>query len=298
MAHNPVVIVGESICCGRTEGTLVSDEVYLRGYNTVSGNDPSDAALTVEGTGEIISAVNGMCEITDRVVSVRGQVSRYMPDISDLVIGRITEVAGNKWLVDINAAQSGIMLLSNVTEPGGMLRRRERGDELGMRQLFDQADLVVAEVQRVSAEGVASLHTRAAEKYGKLATFGRLVSVNPSLIKRAKHQFLELPAYQSKLAIGINGYIWVTWMKKAETSTEDHDEAGLDNEARHNIARIANCLAALSNAGVQIHPRTIEAALEASLAAGWTSFDVLRSENLETLVAKVHDSVGLKRPRA
>lgn len=302
-----IVVVGESICGGNCEGALVTspDQVFLRGYNTVSGKDPCDSALSVEGTGEIIAAVNGLVEITDRVVSVKGRLSRYMPEIGDIIVGRITEVAGNKWLVDINSSQSGIMLLSNVTEPGGMLRRRERGDELSMRQLFDQSDLVVAEVQRVSAEGVASLHTRAAEKYGKLVSFGRLVSVNPSLIKRSKHQFVSLPQYQCTLIIGINGNVWVSWQKAAqpccdggEDSLKDHRREELDNDARHNIARISNCLVALNTAGVQIFPNTIEAAVEASLAAGWSSFDILLPANLETLVARVQDTIGLKRPRA
>lgn len=309
-----VVIAGECITGGQEEGALglPADDVYLRGHNTVSGPDPADPALTIEGTGQIIAAVNGVVEITDRVISVKGRASRYQPEVGDVIVGRITEVAGNKWLVDINSAQAGIMLLSNVTEPGGMLRRRERGDELGMRQLFDQADLIVAEVQRLSQDGVASLHTRAAQKYGKLISFGRLVVVNASLVKRSKHQFVHLQACRCQLIIGVNGNIWVSRLteglsssekagsQKEARSPEEEGKSGgdVDGDARHNIARVANCLVALNRAGVPIFPKTIEVAVEQSLLAGWSSFDVLLPQNIEVLVTRVRDVVGMKRQRS
>lgn len=289
----PAVIVGDSICGSRGSAKLESssDDVYLKGFNTVSGYNPSDLTLSCEGTGEVVAAVNGYVEVTDKVVSVKGSLARYLPEIGDVVVGRIVEVSGNKWLVDIQGSQAASMLLSNVTEPGGMLRRRGRGDELGMRQLFDQEDLVVAEVQRISPDGVVSLHTRAAEKYGKLLSVGQLVAVKPSLIKRAKHQFVSLSKYNTQLIIGMNGRIWVS-------SSFTKLDTGMESESRHNIARIANCIRILGDAGVQIYPKTVEAAVEASTTAGLSSFDILLQTNRESLVTKVRDAAGLKRVRS
>lgn len=291
-----VVIVGDSICGGELSQKLSTsaEEVYLRGFNTFAGNNPSDLALVHEGAGEIVAAINGNIEVTDRVVSVKGLLPRYQPEIGDVVVGRILEVSGNKWQVDVNSTQTAIMLLSNVTEPGGMLRRRGRGDELGMRQLFDQEDLVAAEVQRISPDGVVSLHTRAAEKYGRLSGLGVLVNVRPSLVKRAKHQFVELAEQQVHLIIGMNGNIWVSWQRRPNHSA---DEKEREAEARHNVARIANCIKALGTAHIQVHPASIEAAVSASLEAGLSPFDVSLAENRDSLLARINDINGIKRRR-
>ncbi|KAK7196019.1 exosome complex exonuclease [Novymonas esmeraldas] len=291
-----VVIVGDSICGGEAAQKLStsSDEVYLRGFNTFAGNHPSDLALLHEGAGEIVAAINGHVEVTDRVISVRGLLPRYQPEIGDVVVGRILEVSGNKWQVDVNSTQTAIMLLSNVTEPGGMLRRRGRGDELGMRQLFDQDDLVAAEVQRISPDGVVSLHTRAAEKYGRLSGLGVLVNVRPSLVKRAKHQFVELSDYAAQLVIGMNGNIWIYPMQPSTASADEKENAG---DTRQNVARVANCIKVLGAAQVQVHPASIEAIVAASLEAGLSAFDVSLAKHREALLARATDVVGLKHRR-
>lgn len=291
-----VVIVGDSICGGEGRQKLSSsaDEVYLRGFHTFAGYHPSDAALAHDGAGEIVAAINGHIEVTDRVVSVKGMLPRYQPEIGDVVVGRVLEVTGNKWMVDVNSTQTAIMLLSNVTEPGGMLRRRGRGDELGMRQLFDQEDLVVAEVQRISADGVVSLHTRAADKYGLLSGFGTLVHVRPSLVKRAKHQFVTLSQHGVQLVVGMNGNIWVSrGMKEAGEGVEDRH----DGDARQNVARTANCIRLLGISNLHIHPASIEASVTASLDAGLSAFDVLLNENRDVILSKIVAELGSKRRR-
>ncbi|CAM37470.1 putative exosome complex exonuclease [Leishmania braziliensis MHOM/BR/75/M2904] len=291
-----VVIVGDSICGGEVGQKLStsSDEVYLRGFNTFAGNKPSDVALLHEGAGEIVAAINGYIEVTDRVISVKGLLPRYQPEIGDVVVGRILEVTGNKWQVDVNSSQAAIMLLSNVTEPGGILRRRGRGDELGMRQLFDQDDLVAAEVQRISPDGVMSLHTRAAEKYGRLLGPGILVSVRPSLVKRAKHQFVELTDYNTQLIVGMNGNIWICSMQSYATETEEKDHAV---DTYQNVARVANCIKALGAAQVQIYPASIKATVAASLEAGLSAFDVSLDKHRDALVVHAVDVVRMKRRR-
>ncbi|KAG5509659.1 hypothetical protein GH5_05515 [Leishmania sp. Ghana 2012 LV757] len=291
-----LVIVGDSICGGDTDQKLCTglEEVYLRGFNTFSGNHPSDVALLHEGAGEIVAAINGHIEVTDRVISVKGLLPRYQPEIGDVVVGRISEVTGNKWQVDVNSTQSAVMLLSNVTEPGGILRRRGRDDELGMRQLFDQGDLVAAEVQRITPDGVVSLHTRAAGKYGRLSGLGILVSVRPSLVKRAKHQFVELAEYSTQLIIGMNGNIWVCAVHSCAADTSGNEHAA---DARQNVARVVNCIKALGAARVQINPASIEASVVASLEAGLSAFDLSIEKHQGALLARVADTVGMKRRR-
>ena len=49
---------------------------------------------------------------------------RYTPEVGDVVVGRITEVAGKRWKVDIASRLDGVLQLSAVNLPGGAQRRR------------------------------------------------------------------------------------------------------------------------------------------------------------------------------
>jgi exosome complex component RRP4 len=63
------------------------------------------------------------------------------------------------------------------------------------------------EVQQFYGDGSMALHTRSL-KYGKLRD-GAFVAVAPSLVKRAKTHFQQLPCGVHVL-LGNNGYIWVS----------------------------------------------------------------------------------------
>ena len=47
-------------------------------------------------------------------------MTRYTPEVGDLVIGRIVEVGPSRWKVDANARQDAILMLSSVNLPGGI----------------------------------------------------------------------------------------------------------------------------------------------------------------------------------
>jgi len=44
-------------------------------------------------------------------------------ECGDVLVGRIGEVAGKRWKVDINARQSAVLMLSAVNLPGDALRK-------------------------------------------------------------------------------------------------------------------------------------------------------------------------------
>lgn len=275
------VIVGDSICGGREKNIFPasSNEVFLRGFNTVAGYNPDGSSIVFEGGGEIIAAVSGAVEITDKVVSVKGRFSRYVPEIGDVVVGRVVEIIGNKWTVDINCSQAAVMLLSNVSEPGGILRRRGRSDELTMRQLFDQGDIIAAEVQRISPDGVPFLQSRAGNKYGRITSVGRLVSVRASLIKSSKHHFISFPEYSTNLIIGTNGNIWVSQLTPADSPASD------TTEVRQSVSRVANCIKAMNERGLPICPDSIKSSIDISLTTGISSSDLLSESGKDLIFA-------------
>ncbi|KAJ1564088.1 Exosome complex component RRP4, partial [Cladochytrium tenue] len=131
----------------------------------------------------------------------------YGGEIGDVVVGRIVELAQRRWKVDINGRQDAILTLAAVNLPGGELRRRSEEDELQMRSLLREGDMISAEIQAFFQDGAASLHTRSF-KYGKLRT-GTLVTIPAYTVKRSKTHFVSL-ACGVDVVLGVNGNCWVT----------------------------------------------------------------------------------------
>lgn len=183
---------------------IASSATFMRGHGTYLSE-----ASSVAASPDIVSSLCGTIARTNRLISVSAARSRYAPEVGDLVVGRITDVSAGmrRWRVDIASRQDAILSLSSVNLPGGVQRRKLESDELQMRAFFQEADLLVAEVQSSFQDGSVALHTRSL-RYGKLRN-GALAVVQPVLIQRLKSHFVELKQAGVDLTIGLNGFIWV-----------------------------------------------------------------------------------------
>lgn len=273
---------------------------WLRGHGTFVEN------------GSLLANVGGAVERVNRLVSVRPVQARFVGEVGDVVIGRIKEVGSKRWRVDVRARQDGVLMLSAVNLAGGAQRRRTYEDQLAMRTLFREDDLISAEVHSVFADGSLSLHARSL-KYGKLEN-GVLVCVSPGLVKRTKQHFLTLKECNVDLILGLNGCIWLTetisslsaeglgqlsigpdgQMLDIETTADAIQEGiaesieklkaiaasrSIGNEARSRIARVKNSLLFLSHRHVPIDPESIMAIYSASLEMGLSPSSILHLES-------------------
>jgi exosome complex component RRP4 len=206
-----------------------------------------------------------MVKQINKLISVIPIKSKYVGEIGDVVVGRVTEIQKKKWKIDTNSRLDSVLLISSINLPGGELRRRNAEDEQSMRKLLQEEDLLSAEVQNVFVDGSLSLHTRSL-KYGKLSQ-GILVAVPPSLIKRRKTHFHNLPCGVSVI-IGNNGYIWVSPTVNVEVEGQGGFTQNLEaisKSDRETIVRIKNCIQALSSCYVMIYDTSIMLAFEESL---------------------------------
>lgn len=198
-----------------TPGQVISTETgaFLRGHGTYMSNN------------ELVASVAGVVEKVNQLISVRPLASRYIGEVGDIVVGRVTEVASKRWKVDVNGQQDASLMLSSVTLPGGAQRRRTYEDQLQMRNFFVENDLISAEIQEVRYDGSLALHTRSL-RYGKLEN-GQFVRVAPALVKRVKQHMVTLPGVGVDVILGTNGYLWIT-RSLAALGGDDHalDEAG------------------------------------------------------------------------
>lgn len=198
-----------------TPGEVISTSsgAFLRGHGTY---------LSPAGD-ELIASVAGVVEKVNQLISVRPLVARYIGEVGDIVVGRVTEVANKRWKVDVNGQQDASLVLSAVTLPGGAQRRRTYADQLQMRSFFVENDLISAEIQEVRYDGSLSLHTRSL-RYGKLEN-GQFAAVAPALVKRMKQHMVTLPALGVDLILGTNGYIWISRSLTAVEGGEHDDKA-------------------------------------------------------------------------
>jgi len=94
--------------------------------------------------GKLYSCVCGVVERVNKLISVRPLRARYMGEVGDVVVGRISDlkVGGKRWKVDIQGRLDATLLLSSVNLPGGVQRRKTYEDQLNMRNLFVEDDAI------------------------------------------------------------------------------------------------------------------------------------------------------------
>ena len=108
--------------------------------------------------------------------------------------------------MNIWAQRESLLNLTAINLPQGEQRIRGEEDAMQMRKFFKENDLLSGEIQQINQNGSIHIQTRNL-KYGKLKN-GILVHVNHELIKKKKHQFIELDN-DIKAILGMNGIIWI-----------------------------------------------------------------------------------------
>jgi len=231
---------------------ITRDTGFMRGHGTYMADDV------------LYASVAGVVERVNKLISVTPLKTRYNGEIGDVVVGRVVEVQQKRWKVDIKSRLDSVLLLSSVNLPGGELRRRSAEDELSMRRYLSEGDLISAEVQNIYNDGSLSLHTRSL-KYGKLGQ-GVLVQVSPSLVKRRKTHFHQLPVGAS-LILGNNGFVWIYQSGGGEEEGGGGFAADLEvvqHQEREVMARLRNVILALANNGTMLWDTSIMYGYEAS----------------------------------
>ncbi|KAM7251352.1 hypothetical protein ACFE04_023235 [Oxalis oulophora] len=249
---------------------------------------------TSELNGEVVATICGVVERVNKLVYVRGLRARYKPEVGDIIVGRVIEIAHKRWKLEINFSQDAVLMLSSMNMPDGIQRRRTAVDELNMRSIFEEDDVVCAEVRNFHNDGSLQLQARS-QKYGKLER-GQLLTVPPYLVKRSKQHFHYLKQYEIDLIVGCNGFIWVGEhvevrdimaidpISNAEQNVvTDEKPVKLDQthttlEKRQNICRIANAIRVLSNLGFSVTVEVILEVVNLSISENIDIHEMLGSE--------------------
>lgn len=327
-----IVIPGQIITTSASEegGFLRGHGTYVEGkVSTTSdgdGDGDDDGADEVDDAdravpSRLVASVAGTVERVNRLLSVAPFSSSppYAAQVGDLVVGRVTAVRANRsWRVRLSSdAREAVLPLTGVDLPGGAQRVRTGEDARGMRRLFVEGDLVVAEVAqaRRGDGGACVLHTRSL-RYGRLEN-GCVVDVPARLVVRQKRHYATLNLSDARrdadgtsvddadaagvdLVLGCNGLVWIqrspprSWTSAAVGGGDDddtvplaetlqrlkrrHAETPATPEEREMVARVRNAVEALKFVHCRVAPETVTEVYRASKDAGLRVKDMLRPD--------------------
>ncbi|XP_042518240.1 exosome complex component RRP4 homolog [Macadamia integrifolia] len=75
---------------------------------------------TSEVDGEVVATLCGVVERVNKLVYIRTLRARYKPEIGDIIVGRVIEVAPKRWRLEINFSQDAVLMLSSMNLPDGI----------------------------------------------------------------------------------------------------------------------------------------------------------------------------------
>ncbi|XP_027168438.1 exosome complex component RRP4 homolog isoform X2 [Coffea eugenioides] len=229
---------------------------------------------TSEMDGRVVATICGLVERVNKLVYVRALRARYKPEIGDIIVGRVMEVAPKHWRLEINFSQDAVLMLSSMNLPDGIQRRRTAVDELNMRSIFEENDIVCLDR-------------------------GQLLRISPYLVKRRKQHFHHLDQYGVDLILGCNGFIWVgehveakddmvlDQMIKSEqenaslsgsVSSREQEQSHTSIEIRQHICRIANAVRVLSTLGFMVTVELITELVDLSISHNLDIHEMLGAE--------------------
>jgi exosome complex component RRP4 len=170
--------------------TIVSGEEFLPGEGTRREKE------------DIVAGRYGLADISDKLVRVIPLSGTYTPRRGNVVIGEITDVLFNGWLIDFGGSGSGFLSINEC-------ERFVNKDEL--QETFDFGDLIVAKVIGVKAKGIdLTVRMRGLG----LLEGGSIIKINPNKVPRVIGKEGSMvntikEVANCEVTVGQNGLIWL-----------------------------------------------------------------------------------------
>ncbi|MBI3334615.1 hypothetical protein HYZ97_03955 [Candidatus Pacearchaeota archaeon] len=185
-----------------TEQSTKKRRVVVPGEVIVSGEDflPSEGARR-EGQ-DILASRFGLAEEAGRVIKVIPITGAFIPRRNSVVLGRVTQITLNGWVIDIDAASSGFL---PIDESPRFINKNE------MDQFLAIGDVVAAKIWSINVRGIDL--TLKGKGLGKLEG-GFIFRVSPNSVPRIigrEGSMISLIKERTGCDIGAgqNGWVWV-----------------------------------------------------------------------------------------
>jgi len=177
-----------------TPGDLLAEGDYLAGDNTYRENN------------KIYATRVGLANYDQRGLYVVALKAFYIPNVEDLVIGKVVEVGFGIWTLDIKAPYLATLRASDV------LNRPFKPQQDDLPSIFDVGDLVLAKMVAYDRTQDPLLTVRE-EGLGKI-TRGQITEITPTKIPRVigrKGSMISMLKKETgcQITVGQNGLILV-----------------------------------------------------------------------------------------
>lgn len=192
---------------------LVEKRQLVMPGDILAEDDLNPGENTYREGNKVYSSLVGLANVSGKNVYVVALKGFYIPAVGDLVIGTVTDLRLNGWLVDINAPYVALLPTSEAFDRSFNSRRDE------MTSYLDVGDLVAAKVIAFDRTRDPMLTIKEGG-LGKIAR-GRLVRVTPTKIPRVigrKGSMINLLTQETntRITVGQNGVILVSGSPEME----------------------------------------------------------------------------------
>tara|TARA_Y100000310_G_C20497042_1_gene722073 strand:- start:242 stop:958 length:717 start_codon:yes stop_codon:yes gene_type:complete len=177
-------------------------KIVVPGEIIVSGEDFLPGDGTNREGSDVIARKYGLAEISGRLIKVISLSGAFIPRRNNVVIGRVTGVLFNGWLLDIDSANSAFL---PVAESPRFIRKDEMADFLPI------GSIISAKIWSTNGRSIdLSLKGKGLGKMDGGFTF----RVNPSRVPRIigrEGSMVNLIKEKTScnITVGQNGWIWV-----------------------------------------------------------------------------------------
>lgn len=204
-------------------------QIVAPGETVVSGKQylPGDGAY--RDGDDIVARRYGVTEISDKHIRVIPISGAYYPRRGNTIIGTITDILFNGWLMNFGGAQNAFLSVSEVPR---YINRNE------LREYLDFGESVVVKVWDVKSRGVdVSMKMRG---FGKIEG-GLIISVSPNKVPRiigregSMVRMLK-DATGCEVTVGQNGKVWIAGSStEAEVQTKEIIEFIVENTTTNGL---------------------------------------------------------------
>ncbi|PIN89805.1 RNA-binding protein [Candidatus Pacearchaeota archaeon CG10_big_fil_rev_8_21_14_0_10_35_13] len=207
----PVAIPGEIIKTGKE---------YLPGEWTMRIGD------------NIIATKYGIIDESGKFLRVIPVSGIYTPRRSDLIVGRITDITFNGWVVDVDAPYSAFLPLAEYPK---FISSEE------LAEYLDIGDLILCQVNKNKRKGVDL--TIKGRGLGKLDD-GMIIKINPNKVPRVIGKEGSMVSLiknytNCEITVGQNGIIWIKGKElKDELSTKKAIEFVVEKSSVNGLTEI------------------------------------------------------------
>ena len=183
------------------EITEIKRQTAIPGEKIVSGKDYLPGDGTRREGEDIVASKYGLADVSGRLVKVISLSGAYIPRPGNVVIGRISDVTFNGWLLDIRAPYSSFLSVSEVA-------RFIKGD---LTEYYDIGDMIACKIDAVKPRGIDL--TAKLRGLGKLEN-GLIVFINANKVPRVigrEGSMINLIKENTNcdIVVGQNGIVWI-----------------------------------------------------------------------------------------